>query len=213
MGSAHPESLDRGLADHLVGNRAAAIEHLTDLAADAQSTRLDDFSSRRRVPAAAMADPAFGRLLEAWREARGSREQGLMQVVRDVSQGRYLEVRPQQGASRLILDAVGDAYSLYGSGWRSMAVGGLFEDMPDFEYARWAARSYRDVFRTGQPVFEEVSAVVRLLRSGRLLLTYRRAILPVGSGEHPTQLVGATLDQRVTHLASGADDAFGDLLQ
>ena len=94
-----------------------------------------------------------------------------------------------------------------------MAVGGLFEDMPDFEYARWAAQAYREAYRTGEPIFEEVSAAVRLLRRGRLRLTYRRVILPVGSGEHPTRLLGATLDQRVTQLPLGADDEFGDVLQ
>ena len=94
-----------------------------------------------------------------------------------------------------------------------MAVGGRFEDMPDYEYARWAAQAYREAFRTGQPIFEDITAVVRLLRTGRLLLTYRRVILPVGGGEHPTVLLGATLDQRVTHLSLGAGDEFGDVLQ
>jgi hypothetical protein len=197
----------------LVGNRAAAIEHLMGAITDAQSTRHGDFSSQRRLAGAAMNDPAFARLGEAWLEARGRKRQGLMEAVREASGGRYLEVEPQQGASRLILGAVGDGYSLYGSGWKSMAVGGLFEDMPDFEYARWAAQAYREAYRTGEPIFEEVSATVRLLRRGRLRLTYRRVILPVGSGEHPTRLLGATLDQRVTQLPLGADDEFGDVLQ
>ena len=197
----------------LIGSRTAAIEHLMGLVTDTQSTRKRDFLSQRHAASAAMRDPAFARLQDAWQSARGRKRQGLMQAVREASRGRYLEVAPQQGASRLVLDAVGDAYSLYGNGWRSMAVGGRFEDMPDFEYARWAAQAYREAFRTGQPVFEDVSAVVRLLRTGRLLLTYKRVILPVGRGEHPTMLLGATLDQRVTHLPLGADDEFGDVLQ
>ena len=75
--------------------------------------------------------------------------------MREASCGRYLEVVPQDGASRLVLDAVGDGYSLYGNGWKSVAVGGRFEDMPDFEYAQWAAQAYREAFRSGQPIFED----------------------------------------------------------
>ena len=85
----------------LVGNRAAAIEHLMGLTTDAQSTRKRDFLSQRHASSAAAKDAAFGRLHEAWRTARGVKDQGLMEAVREVSCGRYLEVVPQNGASRL----------------------------------------------------------------------------------------------------------------
>jgi hypothetical protein len=109
--------------------------------------------------------------------------------------------------------AVGDGYSLYGNGWKSVAVGGLFEDMPDFEYACWAAQAYREAFRTAQPVFEDVAATVRLRHAGLLRLQYRRVILPIGSGEQPTLLLGATLQQSVRRLSLGADDELRDILQ
>jgi hypothetical protein len=134
-----------------------------------------------------------------------------MEAVREASRGRYLEVDPQDGASKLVLGVVGEGYSLYGNGWKSGAVGGIFEDMPDFDYARRAAQAYREVFRTGQPIFEDVTAVVQLLRTGPLLLKYRRVILPIG-GEQPALLLGATLDQQVTHLPVGAGNELGDVL-
>jgi len=192
-----------------VGNRTAAVAHLMGHTTEAQSTRRGDFSSHRYSLGVAIQDPAFGRLFEAWRGTGGRESQGLIEAVRESSRGRYLGVDAQQGGSRLILDVIGDAYSLYGNGWKSIAVGGLFEDMPDFEYARWAAQGYREAFHARQPIFEEVSAAVRILRRGRLLLTYRRMILPVGGGKHPSRLLGATLDQRVTALASGGDDELG----
>jgi hypothetical protein len=202
-----------GWQTSLFGNRVAAIQHLIALPTAAQSTRKRDFWAHRHAPGAIAADAAFGRIWDAWRAARGAKTRGLIEAVTEASCGRYLEVVPQDGASRLVMDAVGSGYSLYGRGWKSVAVGGRFEDMPDFEYAQWAAQGYRDAFRTGQPIFEDIAAAVRLPRSGRFLLTYRRAILPIGGGEHPALLLGATLNQRVTHLALGAGDELGDVLQ
>jgi hypothetical protein len=194
-----------------IDNPAMAIVYLVDLAEAARNTRRLDFLSQRYAPSAVARDASFARLCEAWCAAPGVKNHRLMEAVREASRGRYLEVDPQDGASKLVLGVVGEGYSLYGNGWKSGAVGGRFEDMPDFDYARRAAQAYREAFRTGQPIFEDVTAVVQLLRTGPLLLKYRRAILPIG-GEQPALLLGATLDQQVTHLPVGAGDELGDVL-
>ncbi|MBO0741150.1 MAG: hypothetical protein J2P51_06970 [Hyphomicrobiaceae bacterium] len=199
--------------EQLISHCAAAIERLTQLTNEAQSSRARDFYSRRHWPGAAAADVAFGPLHETWCAARGRRSCHLLEAVRDGSSGRYLEVIPREGATKLVMAAVGNGYSLYGEGWKSVAVGGLFEDMPDFDYACWAAQAYREAFRTAQPVFEDVAATVRLRHAGPLRLEYRRVILPIGNGEQPTLLLGATLQQSVRPLALGADDEVRDVLQ
>jgi hypothetical protein len=199
--------------EQLISHCAAAIERLTQVTNEAQSARARDFYSRRHWRGAAAADVAFGPVHDAWCAARGRRNRDLLDAVRDASAGRYLEVVPREGATKLVMAAVGDGYSLYGNGWKSVAVGGLFEDMPDFEYACWAAQAYREAFRTAQPVFEDVAATVRLRHAGLLRLQYRRAILPIGSGEQPTLLLGATLQQSVRRLSLGADDELRDILQ
>jgi hypothetical protein len=194
-------------------NCPAAIQMMTTLFEETQDARSPRFLFRRIAPAAIPNDPALARIHGAWSTERGIADRGLMEAVRDGSSGRYLEVAPEDGGSRLVLAVVGEGYSLYGNGWKSGAVGGRFEDMPDFEYARSAAQAYREVYRTGQPVFEEVTALVQMMRTGPLLLKYHRAILPIGGGEHPDRLLGATLNQRVTHLAFATDDKLGDVLQ
>jgi hypothetical protein len=194
-----------------IDNCTTAIVYLMDLADAAQGTRKHDFQSQRHASGAVALDASFGRLYEAWRATPGIKNQRLMEAVREASRGRYLEVDPQDGASKLVLDVVGEGYSLYGNSWKSGAVGGKFEDMPDFDYARRAAQAYREAFRTGQPIFEDVTAVVHLLRTGPLLLRYRRAILPIGGGDQPALLLGATLNQQVTHLPVGAVDELGNV--
>lgn len=202
-----------GWQTSLFGDRAVAIRHMIGLTTQAQAPRKREFLSQRHALSTVAADATFGPVQHAWRETLGVLDHRLMQAVREASCGRYLVVDPRDDASRLVLDTVGEGYSLYGNGWKSVAVGGRFEDMPDYVYACRAAQAYREAFRTGQPIFEDVTALVRLLGSGPLLLKYRRVILPIGSGEHPALLLGATLDQSVTRLSLGAGDELGDVLQ
>lgn len=196
-----------------VGCPNDAILYLTGLTAAAQSTRQRHFQARRYALGSVATDAAFAPIQRAWRAARGVKHPDLIEAVREASRGRYLEILPQQGAARLVVDVVGDGYSLFGNGWKSVAVGGRFEDMPDYEYAQWAALGYREVFRSGEPIFEEITAAVRFLRSGRLLLSYRRVILPIGGGEHPDLLLGATLSQHVVRLDREPVDKFGDVAE
>lgn len=198
---------------YCIGDLAETIPYLMGLAMAAQSTRQRDFEAHRHAPSAVAKDAAFARVQAAWRAARGVKDRGLIEAVTEASCGRTLEVVPQQGASRLVLDAVGTGYNLYGRGWKSVAVGGRFEDMPDYEYAQWAAQGYREAFRAGEPIFEDITAAIRLPRSGRFRLTYRRVILPIGGGEHPDLLLGATLNQSVTPVDLEPIDKFADVVQ
>jgi hypothetical protein len=186
-----------------------AMGRIVILAEDAQSRRKGDFKALRHPWGAPTADARLGQIRDAWQASRGNERHALMAAVRAASCGRYLEIVPHDGASRLEIGAVGDGYSLYGRGWRSMAVGGRFEDMPDYAYARWAAEGYRDAYRAGEPLVEDIAATVRLPGAAALRLTYRRVIMPLGN-----VLLGATLGQTVDSvLGLEAGDEPGDVLQ
>lgn len=205
----------RGGARHkrAFDDQPAAVAMLMGLFAGARRTHDARFIFKR-LPADTIArDAGFGAIDQAWRTGPARADQSLMEAVRASSSGRYLEVDPQEGGARLIVRTVGEGYSLYGNGWKSGAIGERFEDMPDSDYARAAADAYREVFRTGEPVFEDVTALVHMMRTGPLLLTYRRVILPIGWPARPVRLLGATLDQRVRPLAFGTTDESGDVLQ
>lgn len=189
--------------------RLEAMEHVADLADDARHRRTGDFRALRRPWGAPVADASLGRIQDAWQASRGLDRCALVAAVREASCGRYLQIIPRDGASRLEIGAVGDGYSLYGRGWRSMAVGGRFEDMPDYAYARWAAQGYREAHRAGAPTVEDIVAVVRLPGEAPLRLTYRRVIMPLGD-----VLLGATLGQTVSSvLDPEAGHEPGDVLQ
>jgi hypothetical protein len=189
--------------------RLEAIGRIIAWAEDAQSRRRGDFKALRHPWGAPTTDAHLGQIQDAWQASRGTRRHALMAAVREASCGRYLEIVPHDGASRLEIGAVGDGYSLYGRGWRSVAVGGRFEDMPDYAYAQWAAQAYRDAHRAGAPIVEDVAAIVRLPGAPALRLTYRRVIMPLGD-----VLLGATLGQTIDSvLGLEAGDEAGDVLQ
>jgi hypothetical protein len=196
-----------------LGGRERSIAHAMARASDAQSKRANDFLARRQALSTAALDAEFGRILDAWHASSRARSAHLMQAVRAASASRYLEVVPNYASGRLVIAAIGEGYSLYGDGWKSVAIGGRFEDMPDFEYARWAAKGYRDALRVREPILEEIAAVADLPRLGRMRLAYRRVILPLGGDDRPTLLLGATLGQKVTRLGLEAGDELGDVAQ
>ena len=220
------ERLDRDRADRMVLHACLSeglppfvsefndgLAHLMRLAMAEQGRRRGDFMAARHALDRVARDADFGRLYEAYRKAGALRTRDLMETVREASRARYLEVDPRDGAARLVLSAVGPSYSIYGRGWKSNAVGNRFEDMPDYEYATWAATTYRDAFRLRMPIFEDVSAIVRMPFAQPLQLTYRRAVLPLGGGNEPSVLLGATLGQSVSRLALGAGQEGRDIVQ
>jgi hypothetical protein len=78
--------------------------------------------------------------------------------------------------------------------WRSRARGRRIDDLPDWNYGQWVADAYREAARSGQPLFEEVSAVIEWPEFGTLSHTYWRLIVPrMGPGLR-TQLLGVTVD-------------------
>lgn len=78
--------------------------------------------------------------------------------------------------------------------WQRRARGRRVDDMPDWNYGRWVADAYRQVQRSGEPLLEEVAAVIDWPGFGTLSHTYWRLIVPgVGRGAR-TRLLGVTLD-------------------
>jgi hypothetical protein len=78
--------------------------------------------------------------------------------------------------------------------WQRRARGRRVDDLPDWNYGQWVADAYREVGRRGQPLLEEVAAVIDWPELGTLSHAYWRLIVPgIGSGAR-TRLLGVTLD-------------------
>ena len=199
--------------EHFLSGTYHSITHFVHRASRMQARRQDDFIAHRYPLGAVADDPEFGPVLAAWQAARGRKSADLLRLVKEASAARCLEVAPNHESDRLIIGAVGEGYCLYGKVWKSIAIGGRFEDMPDPEYAQWAAKGYREAARLGEPIAEDVTATLFVPPHGRVRLSYRRMILPLGGRGRPRLLLGATLGQTVTHLGFEARDKRRNVVQ
>jgi hypothetical protein len=78
--------------------------------------------------------------------------------------------------------------------WRRRAYGHRIDDMPDWSYGRWVGDAYREARQTGEPLLEEVEAVINWPEVGTFSHSYWRLIVPLMQHGHPTRLLGVTVD-------------------
>jgi hypothetical protein len=78
--------------------------------------------------------------------------------------------------------------------WQSRARGRRIDDLPDWHYGQWVANAYREAGRSGQPVLEEVTAMIDWPRLGTLSHAYWRLIVTETDRGGRARLLGVTLD-------------------
>jgi hypothetical protein len=78
--------------------------------------------------------------------------------------------------------------------WRSQAHGRRIEDQPDWNYGQWVADAYRDACHRGEPLLEEVAAVIEWPELGKFSHAYWRLIIPRIEPGLPTRILGVTMD-------------------
>jgi hypothetical protein len=79
--------------------------------------------------------------------------------------------------------------------WRSQARGRRIEDQPDWNYGQWVADAYRDACYRGEPLLEEVAAVIEWPELGTFSHAYWRLIVPRIEPGLPTRILGVTMDK------------------
>jgi hypothetical protein len=78
--------------------------------------------------------------------------------------------------------------------WQSRARGRRIDDLPDWNYGQWVADAYREAGRSGQPLLEEVAAVIDWPELGTLSHAYWRLIVPLIEPGMRARILGMTLD-------------------
>lgn len=104
------------------------------------------------------------------------------------------------GSERLVIRHWGSRRWLLGRKWASNACGREVEDQPQKAFGRWAAATYREALRDGQPQLHRVEAA---LLSGRRLRrrNYDRLLLPLRPSDGERIAVCVNLDRMP--IASG----------
>jgi hypothetical protein len=107
--------------------------------------------------------------------------------------GRYV-LLTEDGNGELRVSDFGGTMMSRSLWWRRKARGHRIDDMPDWSYGRWVGDAYREARRMGQPLMEEVKAVINWPEVGTFSHSYWRLIMPLVQRGHPARLLGVTVD-------------------
>ena len=106
---------------------------------------------------------------------------------------RYLLLTEDEDRELRVCD-FGSALMSRSPQWQSRARGRRIDDLPDWYYGQWVAGAYREAGRSGQPVLEEVAAMIDWPKLGTLSHAYWRLIVTGADPGGRTRLLGVTLD-------------------
>jgi hypothetical protein len=179
----------------------AAIAHVSTLVSDAQTSRNRHFvRSRVSTDALSQAEP-LRQLLTLWHELPAPlHEPVLSTYVRQHMAGRLLVVEACAHGEQMIIRGFGEGLAILDDAWRRNGHGQRLEDVPDHEYGRWSAQSYRMAFRDDAPVLEENDVIVSSPRRPRAHAKYARLILPIETRDGRRMLLGASQPRTIEAL-------------
>lgn len=117
--------------------------------------------------------------------------QNAVQLSCDLFDGRFTIVSVQP-SSDMVIEHVGGGYTTYSNSYVERAPGTRYEDEPDSVYGQWVASTHRDVHQSGEPLLEDVDALIGASRGDRRRVRYRRIVLPFTSAVGDPFLVTAS---------------------
>ncbi len=148
-------------------------------------------SMERPLETLANSDEALSSLFTHWIGSKQATT--LAGVLPEPLRARFIVIEPID--ERLTITDLGSGFEIFGETWQGHARGLPIEEMPDYDYGRWAQGIYRNALETRLPRLDEVDATIkRPHRNDRIHLRYRRLILPFTTKVHGTPcLLGASV--------------------
>jgi hypothetical protein len=111
---------------------------------------------------------------------------------------RYVVVRGQPNAEKLVFSEFGGGIFANYEVWRSCAVGAPIQEQPDRLYGRWVSDAYKEALQSRGPCLDQVDAIVCWPREGRLRMRYQRLIVPIKVSDQEVHLLGGSVvDDRI----------------
>lgn len=167
-----------------------AATHLTKLVEQSRTElRKYDFLRRSRQHDGPGRSTSEDALLDAWRT--GERRVDQLALMADEHfGGRFVVAGRDETGGTCILAGGGD-FNLIGESWMSRLPRLRLADWPDVVYGRWVEESYNEVWRSGEPLLDDVDCFINWPKLGRRRHRYGRIILPCRSALGTELLIGA----------------------
>lgn len=101
-------------------------------------------------------------------------------ILRNGLRNRFTAIRLERQSGALVVEGMGDGYTMFDEKARMALVGKRIDDQLDFDYGRWIASGFRNMLQRGEPVIEDVDAIVA--RPSLVRYRYRRLVVPATRG-------------------------------
>jgi hypothetical protein len=103
-------------------------------------------------------------------------------------------------AEAVIMDRVGQGFTLFNPQWHQQATGPSLDRYADANYGAWIASQRQHIARTRETVYDQVDAIVHFPRLGETRLQYARATFPVSLAGGAQYIVSAAVSDSGINL-------------
>lgn len=193
MGNVFDESA-RTFRMRVLGDKTTATQRLWAMCAKAESTVPWQVARAPRSLDALAPDSPLRVAVSFWQEkARTFSLEPVRSLLAREIGGRYMIVRLDSATDELVIVEVGDGLPEFARQSLARCVGLRAQDQPDYDYGRSCAQAYREALARGEPVLEDVDAVVAWPGFGRMRRRYKRLMLPFTAGNGDRWLLTTTV--------------------
>lgn len=177
----------------------SALTRLEALIGPARLPRHEAHIARRVTGAELHPRSVLGEIVRQWPDlSQPAARPALLSRLHEVLGTRYLVLRRDERHGRLVFHEFGDGIFRPYQTWRDCALGAPLAEMPDRAYGRWVEQCYALAWAAGEPLVEDVDAVVQWPHAGPTRMRYKRVVLPLQEAAGPPKLLGGSfLDDRI----------------
>jgi hypothetical protein len=105
--------------------------------------------------------------------------------------GRWSVHEVNHETGQTIVRGIGRSYTPYNPAWLASAVGSTLCSYADQDYGLWVADHHREALSAGQPLFDEIDALLSFPGIGNARVCYSRLTLPVTVRDAPRLVLSA----------------------
>ncbi|MFY0615209.1 MAG: hypothetical protein JXQ99_27010 [Hyphomicrobiaceae bacterium] len=195
------EFLGRGPPEnHTLANGATAIDFISRIVKLRSESASGRFFRQRAPVGQEMAHDQFRRLIEMLKRFSTPQDSEFVKAhLRRHFNGRYVVLKCDHEAGRLLLDDAGGGYTGLDSYWANDAVGKPVEKLFDKDYWSFVSEAFQETIHAGVPTLDDVDAVVRTSPGKSSALSYHRLIVPLADG----RLLGVSVRHRAPIALGG----------
>ena len=178
------ELLGRGPPQaHTLTDGASAIDFISRIVKLRSQSESDRFFRQRAPIGQEMEHDQFRRLIKMLKRYSAPDDSEFVKAhLRRHFDGRYVVLKSDPEAGRLLLADAGSGYTGLANSWASDALGKPVERLFDKCYWSFVSNAFEETVRTGVPTLDDVDAIVRTSPGQSSALSYRRLIVPLAYG-------------------------------